>query len=81
MYEGQRCYIVKTHTPGQVTHKRENNLDCRDSPEETSLSSLHEALQPRGPAPGRQAPGMSGFKGQRTCFGESQKALRNRLYS
>ena len=60
----QRQGIVKTHTPKWVTHKWEDNYNCKVPPQGARGLTPHEGTQCKGPVPGRQTPKMFGFEGQ-----------------
>lgn len=60
--------MVKTQTPGQATHKWENNHPCRGCPQVARSPISARAPQPGGPVPGGRAPRTFGSEGQWGCL-------------
>ena len=74
--EGPTCGIVKTHTPRLVTHKQEDNYNCRGSPQEARGPSTLDFLA-WGLALGRTPPERLALKPSGAYFPEGQRAVGN----
>ena len=69
--------VQSRSTPhGSMTHRWEANHNCRGSSKERGVWAPYWALQPGGPALGRQAARTLGAS--RACFWETQRAVGNR---